>query len=419
MTRLTLNPVPPVLDVAGFAAGYTSEVIRCLDAILPDLPRVLPRLLEAVHGERGTIYLLGNGGSSAIARTLALTAMNVTGSSGGGVRWVGAWEPHRIAAESSFHGFDAAAAGLLRRDGADRRDLVVLISGSGNSANLVAVAQHCHHRGIPLITLTGRTGGALAPFDPDGLRVDSTDQQVIEDVAHAAGLALLHLLAATQRIETNAASDVLERGWPELTRALMINQPWLQSLCEATAASAGRGGRIIVLAPEGGGVALSAEHTAHNLRWDLGHDNHRARLRVVDGTSLCDDTGMSNDTGTCGLAAARLLDDVTSDDLILIFADDPDHPTVRPARTAARATTHGPTVFGCYRTSTNASPHETVWRTGVNGALAALTAQTAGHLLLRGVRAATLLLDDDRSLDPHHFDTAWQPVAPQHARTVP
>lgn len=417
MTRLAVNAVPSVLDVAGFATHYTSEVIRCLDAILPDLPRVLPRLLEAVHGDRSTIYLLGNGGSSAIARTLALAAMNIAESAGRGVRWVGAWEPHRIAAESTVHGYDAAAAGLLRRDGADHRDLVVLISGSGNSRNLIAVAQHCHQHSIPLITLTGRTGGALAAFDPHGLRIDSIDQQVIEDVAHAAGLTLLHQLVAAQALDDNAASDVVERSRPELVKALTISQPWLQSLCESTAVAAARGGRIVVLAPDGGGVSLSAEHTAHNLRWDLRHDNSRARLRVVDGTSLCDDTGMGNDTGTCGLAAARLLDDVTSEDLVLIFADDPDHPAVRPARGAAHAaTTNGTSVFGCYRTGKTSDPHETAWHSGIHGPHAALTAQTLGHLLLRGVRAATLLLNDDHSRDPH---TVWQSVAPQNVRPLP
>ena len=213
MTRLELSPAPSRLDVVSFAARYTAEVIRCLDAILPDLPLVLPRLADTVRGnlgDRATVYLLGNGGSSAIARTLAIAATDLIGSGGTGIRWVGAWDPHRIAAESTLHGFDAAAVGMLRRDGVDHRDLVVLISGSGNSRNLVAVAQHCLERGVRLLTLTGRTGGALAMFDPNGLQVDSTDQQVIEDVAHAAGLALLHLLAATHADEA-PAPEVLDR----------------------------------------------------------------------------------------------------------------------------------------------------------------------------------------------------------------
>lgn len=416
MTRLAPSLASTRLDVAGFAARYTTEVIRCLDEILPDLPRLLPRLKEAIRGDRSTVYLLGNGGSSAIARTLALAAMDLIRSDGG-VRWVGAWDPHRIAAESTIHSFDAAGASLLRRDGADNRDLVILISGSGNSRNLVAVAQHCLGRDVPLITLTGRTGGALALLDPNGLRVDSTDQQVIEDVAHAAGLALLHLLAAAHADEA-AAAEVLDSSRSELAQALTVNHVWLQSLSDATAATAGRSGRIVILAPEGGGVGLSAEHTAHNLRWDLRHDNDHARLHVVDGTSLCDDTGMSNDTGTCGLAARRLLDDVKGEDLVLIFADDPDHPAVRPARDAASATTPGPAVFGCYRTRSAEGPHETAWHTGIHGLLAALTAQTVGHLLLRSVRAATLLPDDAHNPDPRHPGTAWQPVAPQHARPI-
>jgi len=119
------------------------------------------------------------------------------------------------------------------------------------------------------------------------------------------------------------------------------------------------------------------------------------------------------------MATARLLDDIKGNDLVLLFADNPDHPTVRPARSAALAATpFGPAVFGCYRTGPAASPHETVWHTGVQRPLAALTVQTVGHLLLRSVRAATLLLDDERGLDLRHPDKAWQPVAPQHARPV-
>ena len=415
MTGIGLNPAPSTLDTAGFITEYATETIRCLDAILPNLLRVLPRLVEAIRGdqgERGTIYVLGNGGSSAIARILALTATNLIASQTGTARWVGAWDSHQLTAESTIHGFDDAAARLLQRDQADRRDLVILISGSGNSRNLLAIARHCTEHGIPLLTLTGRTGGALAPYDPHGLRVDSTDQQIIEDVALAAGLTLLNLLAAD--VNRDPASEILARSRPNLVQALTINQPWLQALADATITATTHGGRIVVLAPEGGALALSAEHTAHNLRWDLRHDNQHARLHVVDGISLCDDTGMSNDTGTAGTAASRLLDGANHEDLVLLFADAPGQPAVGPTRAAA-CVKDGPALFGCYRTTIDAGPRETTWTTGVHGPLGALTAQTVGHLLLRSVRAATRPAN---SLDLRDPVAAWQSVAPQHARPI-
>lgn len=416
MTRLAL-PSPPRLDVARFAAIYTAEVNRCLDRIFPQLPPVLPPLQGTVRGDRGerkSIYFLGNGGSSAIARTLALAAETIVGSVG--PRWVGAWDQYRLAAESTRHGFDVAAVNLLQRDGADRRDLVVLISGSGNSRNLVAVARHCRARGIPLLTITGRGGGALAPLDPHGLRIDSTDQQIVEDVAHIVGISLLQLLAAP-----GASPAVINRTRADVAKAVTIDQSWMSSLADAAGRATACGGCVVILAPEGGGISLSAEHTAHNLRWDLTHDLSRedagAHLRVVDGTSLCDDTGMTNDTGKLGLPVVRLVDDVTDHDLVLIFADDPDHPAVRPVR--AVVASRGLGAFGCYRNGVADQSDERVWRTGVSGPLAAVTAQSVGHLLLRSLRAATLLQANGDRIDLGCAEKAWQPVAPQLARPLP
>ena len=67
-------------------------------------------------------------------------------------------------------------------------DLLILISGSGNSKNVIKAAQVAVSLGIEIIALTGFDGGQLAKFANIEIRVESNDMQVIEN-AH---LAVIH-----------------------------------------------------------------------------------------------------------------------------------------------------------------------------------------------------------------------------------
>jgi D-sedoheptulose 7-phosphate isomerase len=68
-------------------------------------------------------------------------------------------------------------------------DVLLGISTSGNSKNVVAAFREAKERGVTTVALTG-SGGALAPLADLAIQVPSTDTQLVQEMH----LAIEHLL---------------------------------------------------------------------------------------------------------------------------------------------------------------------------------------------------------------------------------
>jgi len=75
-----------------------------------------------------------------------------------------------------------------------RGDVVVLISGSGNSPNVVNAARFAKKKGAVTIAMTGFSGGKLRRLADVCLHIDSDQYGVIEDLHMAAGSILAFYL---------------------------------------------------------------------------------------------------------------------------------------------------------------------------------------------------------------------------------
>lgn len=71
-----------------------------------------------------------------------------------------------------------------------KNDVVLLISGSGNSGNLVAAAQLARKRGAKVVSLLGFDGGKLKGLSDEVLLIPSDQYGVIEDLH----MAVAHIL---------------------------------------------------------------------------------------------------------------------------------------------------------------------------------------------------------------------------------
>ena len=67
-------------------------------------------------------------------------------------------------------------------------DLVIAISGSGNSANVINAVEWAHRHQLKSFGLTGYGGGRLKEIQQDGLHVDLSDMGMVESIH----LALFH-----------------------------------------------------------------------------------------------------------------------------------------------------------------------------------------------------------------------------------
>ncbi len=93
-----------------------------------------------------------------------------------------------LTAFANDHGYEGVFARQVQAIGRPG-DVLVGISTSGNSKNVVAAFREAKERGVATLALTG-SGGALAPLADLAIQVPSTDTQLVQEMH----LAIEHLL---------------------------------------------------------------------------------------------------------------------------------------------------------------------------------------------------------------------------------
>lgn len=181
---------------------YTSEVAQALAMFEGDTAESIVDLLFEAYLEETDVYVFGNGGSAALAShfacDLAKTVTVANGSRRIRVRSLTDNFP-LMSAWSNDVGYESVFVEQLRNF-VRPSDLVVAISGSGNSPNIIRALELARDTGAKRVGITGRDGGRMAALCAPCLIVPSHNMQVIEDLhtiaAHAIATALYNRIAA-------------------------------------------------------------------------------------------------------------------------------------------------------------------------------------------------------------------------------
>ncbi|MBI3321943.1 MAG: SIS domain-containing protein [Candidatus Omnitrophica bacterium] len=174
---------------AGFARRHLEEVGRTLRRLsVRELARVL-EILEGAYRQRRQVFIAGNGGSAATASHMANDLVKTIGA---GFRAIALTDNvPLITAWANDVGYEEIFAGQLRVL-AHPGDVLILISGSGNSANLLRAAEAAKAMELVVIGFLGRDGGRLKGLVDAAVVVPGREYGPIED-AH---VVLDHLIAA-------------------------------------------------------------------------------------------------------------------------------------------------------------------------------------------------------------------------------
>jgi D-sedoheptulose 7-phosphate isomerase len=171
------------IDPANFARCYTTDVARVLSTLpIGDVAAALD-LLVGAHIAAAQVFLIGNGGSAA---TASHWANDLTwGLVRAGIRPIRAIALTdnvplitAIANDSSYDHVFARQLDALAAPG----DLLVAISGSGNSRNIVTAVELAKAKGLKTLGILGMGGGRVGKMVDVGIVVDATDYGPIEDV---------------------------------------------------------------------------------------------------------------------------------------------------------------------------------------------------------------------------------------------
>jgi phosphoheptose isomerase len=183
-------------DHATRASGYLDDVIETVrstrDACIPDVVAAAEIMVDALRGG-GKLLICGNGGSAADAQHLAtefvstLTLDHPRPSIPAIALTTDSSLLTAIANDFGIEGVFARQVSALGRPG----DVLIAISTSGTSVNVVHAATVARERDLRVVGLTGATGGSLAALADVCIRVPSTTTAHIQE-AH---LAIEQLLA--------------------------------------------------------------------------------------------------------------------------------------------------------------------------------------------------------------------------------
>ena len=190
------------MDIADLSRTFFAELRACMDDL--DLAQVarVAQVLVAARDADGTIYLAGNGGSAATASHLASDLGQArTGPGGGALRAVCLTDNvAAFSASANDTSYADALAELVARH-VRATDVLLLISGSSSSPNVVRAAQVARQLGITVVGLAGSGGGDLAREVDHLITTQTSHYGVVESLHLALGHLLSLYLSGEERLE--------------------------------------------------------------------------------------------------------------------------------------------------------------------------------------------------------------------------
>lgn len=162
-----------------------SSVLELKKAIeLIDKSRIaeISDMIASTTCRHGLVYVCGNGGSGATANMCASALVGIPAGAQSGVRAVSLnGNMATLTGVAERQGYRSVFSASLRSMGRSG-DLLIAISGSGNSQNVIEAVLTARGIGMSTVGLTGMGGGKLADLTDCCIVVDSYDMEQIENI---------------------------------------------------------------------------------------------------------------------------------------------------------------------------------------------------------------------------------------------
>jgi D-sedoheptulose 7-phosphate isomerase len=193
--RMTF-PNTKFADAASYSDAYFAELARATQSV--DRGRIVAAtdILDRAYSRRATLFVCGNGGSASISNHLACDHGKLIATDTDLLPRIQSLAANIevITAIANDISYADVFTHQLKLNGS-RGDVVMTVSSSGDSENVVRAAQWGRDNGCEVIALTGFGGGRTATLATVNLHVTANNYGVIEDVHQS----LMHLMAQFMR----------------------------------------------------------------------------------------------------------------------------------------------------------------------------------------------------------------------------
>lgn len=173
---------------------YRKELLKSLNQCIAEEWDIAKDLIFGCWKRNGVVYIIGNGGSAQTAshfeidwnkgifekskNTFVGRTVSLTNNYG------------LITAIGNDLGFDQVFVHQLKKN-LEEKDLLVSITGSGNSQNIIESIIYAKQKGVTTLSFVGFDGGTVKKLSDFTVHVQTFDMQIVEDIHSIFGHYLL------------------------------------------------------------------------------------------------------------------------------------------------------------------------------------------------------------------------------------
>jgi phosphoheptose isomerase len=202
---LTRFPAVPYPRAGAYFDAYATELARAAGSIDPIALDQAAAVLLAAYSRGARVFSCGNGGSAAIANHLQCDHVK-------GIATSTDLRPRVVSLSASIELLTAIANDLSYEDvfayqlqsQASAGDVLIAITSSGRSPNIVRALTWARGHGLATIALTGFDGGAARAAADVAVHVDGANYGIVEDLHQA----VMHALAQYLR-QSRMTADMI------------------------------------------------------------------------------------------------------------------------------------------------------------------------------------------------------------------
>ena len=178
------------MDYSSYLKQYNKSIYELINSVNANLIEQSVQLIQRSIHNKSKVYIVGNGGSASIASHVSVDFAKVAGVPSSTFN-----NSNLITCFANDYGYKNWVVEALKAY-INKNDLMILISSSGTSKNIVNAAQYCKDNNIDLITLSGFTkDNPLSTLGNVNFHIESTEYNYIEMSHHIILLALVDIFA--------------------------------------------------------------------------------------------------------------------------------------------------------------------------------------------------------------------------------
>ena len=178
------------MDYSSYLKQYNKSIYELINSVNANLIEQSVQLIQRSIHNKSKVYIVGNGGSASIASHVSVDFAKVARVPSSTFN-----NSNLITCFANDYGYENWVVEAIKAY-TNINDLIILISSSGTSKNIVNAAQYCKDNNINLITLSGFTkDNPLSTLGNVNFHIESTEYNYIEMSHHIILVALVDIFA--------------------------------------------------------------------------------------------------------------------------------------------------------------------------------------------------------------------------------